>query len=128
MFEGCVKLDGHGLVQVCGTFPHYTLLSLSLSQMAENCMIEFLSISFCYKLLPSTLDTLISTINAKRYLTSLELMAITFGQFTTEFISSCHSLTHLFIAGVTISDKEFTTVSFGNVNILYTLVYRCVNV
>lgn len=79
--------------------------------MAENCTLEQLNISFCYKVLPLTVDTLISTLNAKGKLKSLNLMAVTFGDFTTEFISSCHHLTHLYIAGILIRDKDFETVS-----------------
>ena len=79
--------------------------------MAENCLLEELNISFCYKLHPLTVDTLISTLNAKGKLKSIELMAISFGDFTIEFISSCHYLSHLFIAGVSINDNEFDTVS-----------------
>lgn len=74
-------------------------------------MLDQLSISFCYKLPPLTLDTLISTLNAKGCLTSLELMANTFGQFTTEFLSSSPSLAHLFMAGVLLNDNDFNTVS-----------------
>lgn len=78
--------------------------------MAENCTLESLSVSFCYKLSPLSLDTLISTLNAKERLKSLELMAITFGDFTVEFLSSCHYLTHLFIAGASIKDDELEIV------------------
>jgi hypothetical protein len=92
-FDSCVKLDGSGLVQ-----------------MVENCLLESLSISFCYKIPPLTLDTLISTLNAKEKLLSLELMANTFGNFTTEFLSSCHHLTHLFLAGVLIKDNELDII------------------
>ena len=81
--------------------------------MVENCTLESLSVSFCYKLPSLTLDTLISTLNAKEKLKSLELMAITFGEFTTEFLSSCRHLTHLFIAGVFIKDHELETVSYS---------------
>lgn len=92
-FEGCVKLDGSGLIQ-----------------MAESCLLEELNISFCYKLQPLTVDTLVSTLNAKGPLRSIDLMAISFGDFTVEFISSCHLMSHLFIAGVSINDNEFDTL------------------
>lgn len=80
--------------------------------MAESCLLEELNISFCYKLQPLTVDTLVSTLNAKGPLRSIDLMAISFGDFTVEFISSCHLMSHLFIAGVSINDNEFDTVSF----------------
>lgn len=80
-------------------------------QMAENCVLESLSISFCYKISPLIIDTLISTLKAKERLLSLDLMANTFGDFTVEFLASCEHLTHLFLAGVSITDKQLEEVS-----------------
>jgi hypothetical protein len=83
-FESGVRLDGSGLVQ-----------------MAENCPISSLNISFCYKVPAREVEIIVSMLKAKGTLQSFEAMGIQLSPIGLELLTSTHSLTKLSLCGVT---------------------------
>ena len=86
------------IVHVHVLFPCPSLVVLF--QLAESCVLRSLKISFCYKLPPSELDILITTLKAKNSLVTFEIMGNTLGSFGVEFLSTCKTLTRLLVSGV----------------------------
>ena len=78
--------------------PRY--VPLPLLQMAENCPISSLNMSFCYKVPLQEVEILLSMLRAKGNLQNFEGMRIPISPIALELLISSHSLTKISMCGV----------------------------
>ena len=82
------------------------LPSIHFLQMAENCPISSLNISFCYKVSAQEVEIIVSMLRAKGTLQNFEAMGVTLSPIGVELLTSTLSLTKLSLCGVALMTDE----------------------
>lgn len=71
-----------------------------LFQIAEQCNLSWLNISFCYKVSPQNIEIMISLLRAKGTLHTFEAMGIDVTVLAMEMVQSTRCLTRLSLCGI----------------------------
>ena len=76
------------------------------TQMAENCPIASLNISFCYKVLAHEVEVMVSMLRAKGTLQSFEAMGHVLSPIGLELLASSLALSKLSLCGVALINDD----------------------